>query len=66
MSRRAVSCEHLASLAHFDVVSLPSKPSSSLLIRNCQDWRYRNGHGNEMVVRLMTVSYVAIKLDWST
>jgi hypothetical protein len=21
--------------------------------------------GNEMVVRLMTVSYVAIKLDWS-
>jgi cytochrome c-type biogenesis protein CcmH/NrfF len=35
-------------------------------IRNCQDWRYRNGHGNEMIVRLMTVSYVAIKLDWST
>src|SRR5260370_1232659 len=28
MSRRAVSWEHLASLAYFDVVSLPSKPSS--------------------------------------
>ena len=30
MSRRAVSCEHLASLAHFEDVSLPSKPFNSL------------------------------------
>ena len=29
MSRRAVSWEHFASFAHFEVVSLPSKPSSS-------------------------------------
>jgi len=29
ISRSAVSCEHLASLAHFDDVSLPSKPLSS-------------------------------------
>jgi hypothetical protein len=26
MSRSAVSCEHFASFAHFDEVSLPSKP----------------------------------------
>jgi len=26
ISREAVSCEHLASLAHLDEVSLPSKP----------------------------------------
>ena len=31
MSRWAVSCEHLASLAHFDEVSLPSSPSSKRL-----------------------------------
>ena len=31
MSRRAVSWEHLASFAHFEVVSLPSKPSRSRL-----------------------------------
>jgi hypothetical protein len=29
MSRYAVSCELLVSAAHFDVVSLPSNPSSS-------------------------------------
>lgn len=29
MSRYAVSCEHLASFAHLDDVSLPSKPSSN-------------------------------------
>lgn len=28
MSRCAVSCEHFARFAHFDVVSLPSKPSN--------------------------------------
>ena len=31
MSRVAVSCEHLASFAHFDEVSLPSNPSSKRL-----------------------------------
>lgn len=31
MSRRAVSCEHFASLAHSDVVSFPSNPSSRRL-----------------------------------
>src|SRR3989304_6002767 len=31
MSRSAVSCEHFAIFAHFDDVSLPSIPSSSLL-----------------------------------
>lgn len=31
MSRRAVSCEHFASLAHLDVVSLPSNPFSKRL-----------------------------------
>ena len=31
MSRSAVSCEHFASFAYFDVVSLPSKPSSRRL-----------------------------------
>jgi hypothetical protein len=29
ISRRAVSCEHLASFAHFNDVSLPSKPLRS-------------------------------------
>lgn len=37
MSRRAVSCEHLANLAHLAVVRLPSKPSSSLLVTS--RWR---------------------------
>ena len=32
MSRRAVSVEHFASKAYFDVESLPSKPSSNRLI----------------------------------
>lgn len=31
MSRKAVSCEHLASLANLDVVSLPSDPLSRRL-----------------------------------
>ena len=37
MSRRAVSWEHLASFAYFDVVSLPSKPSSRRL--RTRRWR---------------------------
>jgi len=37
MSRRAVSCEHLQIFAHFDEVSLPSKPSKSILSIFC--WR---------------------------
>src|SRR5208283_4068909 len=37
MSRRAVSCEHLASLAHLDEVSLPSNPlSRRLTISRCR------------------------------
>jgi hypothetical protein len=36
ISREAVSCEHLASLAHLDEVSLPSKPLSSLLTIQAQ------------------------------
>lgn len=32
MSRSAVSCEHFASFAHFEEVSLPSKPFNNRLI----------------------------------
>ncbi len=35
ISRRAVSWEHFASFAHFDVVSFPSKPSRSRLSTRC-------------------------------
>ena len=41
MSRKAVSCEHLASCAYFDVVSFPSKPSRSRF--NTRRWRELRG-----------------------
>ena len=50
ISRLAVSCEHLASFAHLDEVSLPSKPSSRrLTIFRCRSlndspaWASQNG-----------------------
>ncbi len=39
ISRRAVSGEHLATAAHLLLVSLPSKPSSSLFSHfTCRSW----------------------------
>ena len=46
MSRSAVSFELFVSAAHFDVVSFPSKPSSSLLITS--RWRSFSGKSRSL------------------
>ncbi len=55
MSRSAVSCELPVSAAHFDVVRLPSEPSSSLLITS--RWRSSAQCGHwRVALRLLTPS----------
>jgi hypothetical protein len=64
MSRRAVSCEHFAGLAHFDEVSLPWKPSGNLLmIICCLSLRFSARQDSQNLAFLKTTERVSSTLS---